>query len=222
MRSRIAAAAAACRPPRPAAAIRLLAVSKRQPDRAVVACRQAGQRDFGENYVQQIAARAASLPADCDIDWHLIGSLQSNKAALAARHCSWVHGIDRIKTARRLAAARSAAGLPPVNICVQVNLGGEAGKAGVPEGEAGDLGAAVAGLEGIRLRGLMCIPEAGAEPGLLRQRFGRLRQLLAQMSGRCRGLDTLSMGMSADFELAIEQGATIVRIGTALFGPRQQ
>ncbi|MCY4325313.1 MAG: YggS family pyridoxal phosphate-dependent enzyme [Betaproteobacteria bacterium] len=222
LRTRIAAAAAASRPARPAESVRLLAVSKRQSDQQVIACRRAGQQDFGENYVQEIIARIERLPADSDIEWHLIGALQSNKTAAAARHCSWVHSIDRLKTARRLAESRSSAGMEPINVCVQVNLGGEAGKGGVSAGEAGDLGEEISRLGGIRLRGLMCIPEAGAQPALLRERFSRLRSLQEEISGRCGGLDTLSMGMSSDFELAIREGSTMVRIGSALFGARSQ
>ena len=222
IRARIEAAAVAAGARPVGGRIRLLAVSKRQPDMMLISCRRAGQRDFGENYVQDIAARVPRLPAECDIDWHLIGPLQSNKTALAARLCSWVHSIERLKTARRLAESRSAADLEPLNVCVQVNLGGEAGKAGVRADEAGDLGAEISRLEGIRLRGLMCIPEAGAKPELVRARFSRLRELQAEISDRCGGLDTLSMGMSSDFELAIEEGATIVRVGTALFGRRRQ
>ncbi len=222
MREQIAAAAAACRPPRAADTIAVVAVSKRQPDEAIAAAWNAGQRDFGENYVQQIAAKVERLDALAGIRWHLIGPLQSNKAAAAAHLCAWVHSIDRIKVARRLGAARTEAGADALDACVQVNLGDEASKSGVRAAETADLCSEVAGIDGLRLRGLMCMPEESASPELLRERFGQLRELKEDIQLRCGPLDTLSMGMSADFELAIEQGSTMVRIGSAIFGPRPE
>lgn len=174
-------------------------------------------REFGENYVREAGEKAADTADLPGSEWHLVGTLQSNKASAAARIFSWVHSISSIRIARRLGEARLAAELPDLNVCVQVNLGAEPGKSGAAPGEVADLCAAVSGLPGLRLRGLMCIPEPGPNA---RERFAHLRELKDQSAQRCPGLDTLSMGMSADYGEAVAEGATIIRLGTALFGPR--
>jgi pyridoxal phosphate enzyme (YggS family) len=148
--------------------------------------------------------------------WHFIGPIQSNKTREIAEHFDWVHGIEREKIARRLSGQRPA-GLPPLNVCIQVNVSGEASKSGVAPAEAADLAGLLASLPGLKLRGLMAIPEPGGDP---RPRFRLLRELLAGLNARGLGLDTLSMGMSGDFEIAIAEGATLVRVGSAIFGKR--
>lgn len=211
--SRLAAAA-----PVGASPPRLLAVGKTQPAAALRALAALGQRHFGENYVQEALAKQREL-ADLDLEWHLIGPLQSNKTRLAAEHFHWVHSIDRLKIAERLAAQRPPA-LPPLQVCLQVNVSGEASKAGVQADGLPALATAVAALPGLRLRGLMAIPEPTGDAALLRARFRTLRQLLEGLKARGLALDTLSMGMSDDFELAIAEGATLVRVGRAIFGAR--
>jgi len=203
---------------RDAGAARLLAVSKAWPAASVRAAFAAGQRAFGENYVQEGVAKIAALD-DLELEWHFIGPLQSNKTREVAEHFDWVHGIDRLKIAERLAAQRPA-GLPPLQACIQVNVSGEASKGGVAPDQVVALARAVAALPGLRLRGLMAIPEPTEQAELLRSRFALLRELLAQLNAEGMKLDVLSMGMSDDFELAIAEGATIVRIGTAIFGER--
>jgi len=216
--SRIALAAR--RAGRDPKSIALLAVSKGQPSGAVPAAYALGQRAFGENYVQEGAAKArlfASLPG---IEWHLIGPLQSNKARLAAATFAWVHSVDRLKIAQRLAAACDAP-RAPLNICVQVNISGESSKSGVAPGEALALAGAVATLPQIALRGFMGIAEATPDPTRPRAQFRVLRELFADARATGLALDTLSMGMSADLEAAVAEGATLVRLGTALFGERR-
>ena len=203
---------------RDAGAARLLAVSKAWPAASVRAAFAAGQRAFGENYVQEGVAKIAALD-DLELEWHFIGPLQSNKTREVAEHFDWVHGIDRLKIAERLATQRPA-GLPPLQACIQVNVSGEASKGGVAPDQVAALARAVAALPGLRLRGLMAIPEPTEQAELLRSRFALLRELLAQLNAEGMKLDVLSMGMSDDFELAIAEGATIVRIGTAIFGER--
>ena len=207
--------AAAARAGRPAGAVTLLAVGKGQALDALRAAADAGQRDFAESYVQEALPKIAVLTGR-GLRWHFIGPLQSNKTADVAAHFDWVHGVDRDKVARRLAAQRPAA-LPPLNVCVQVNISGEASKSGVAPADAAALCRAVAGLPRLKLRGLMAIPAPGApDPRApyreLRERFESLRREFE--------LDTLSAGMSDDFEAAIAEGSTMIRIGTALFGPR--
>lgn len=197
----------------------IVAVSKGQsPEKIREAC-QAGQRAFGESYVQEALPKQALL-SDLPLEWHFIGPLQSNKTTPVALHFEWVHGIDRIKIAERLSNARIEAGLPPLNGCLQVNLSGESSKSGVPIGEVADLAQAVKGLRGIRLRGLMALPEPTADTDLQRRRFSELRMLKESLQELGFQLDTLSMGMSEDFASAVMEGSTIVRIGTALFGER--
>ena len=211
-----AAARAAGRDP---ASVTLLAVSKTFPATAVAAARAAGQRCFGENYVQEAVAKIDALAGLGDIEWHLIGPLQSNKAKLAAERFDWVQSVDREKIAQALAAARPA-GRPPLSVCVQVNVSGEPTKSGVRPEEAVALATAVAALPGLRLRGIMGIPEPTADPVQERAQFRALAGCFRQCRDAGLAVDTLSMGMSADLEAAIAEGATMVRVGTAIFGVR--
>jgi len=217
LRGRIAAAArSAGRDPE---AVRLVGVSKRQPAEAVRAALDAGLRDFGENFVQEALDKMDAL-GETPARWHFIGALQSNKTAAVAERFDWVHSVDRLKLARRLSAQRPA-GLAPLNVCVQVNIGDEQSKSGVAPAETAALAREIAGLPRLALRGLMAVPPAESDPE--RQRAW-CRQLAALYEGlRAEGvpLDTLSMGMSADLEAAIAEGATLVRIGTAIFGERK-
>ncbi len=217
VRARIAAAARAIG--RDPAEVTLLAVSKTWPAEAVREAAAAGQHSFGENYVQEGAEKAATLRA-CGLEWHFIGPLQSNKTRAVANAFDWVHGIDRLKIAERLSAQRDVH-LPPLDVCIQVNVSGEQSKGGVAPADAAALAHAVAALPRLRLRGLMCIPEPSADQALLRARFAQLRRLKDQLVAEGLALDTLSMGMSDDIEAAIAEGATIVRVGTAIFGARR-
>ena len=198
--------------------IRLLAVSKTFPPERIREAALAGQTAFGENYLQESLDKITAL-ADLGLEWHFIGPLQSNKTRPVAEHFSWVHGIERLKIAERLSAARGAA-RPPLQVCIQVNVSGEASKSGVSPGETAALAHAVAGLPNLRLRGLMAIPEPTDDMPLARQRFAMLRELREVHNKAGMALDTLSMGMSHDMEAAILEGATIVRVGTAIFGER--
>jgi PLP dependent protein len=205
---------------RPVQSVTLLAVSKTFEAPAVREAQAAGQRAFGENYVQEaldkIAALADLRPA---LEWHLIGPLQSNKTREVAAHFDWVHTIDRLKTAQRLSAQRPA-GMAPLQVCLQVNVSGEASKSGVAPEEVAALARAVAALPGLRLRGLMSIPEPVEGEQAQRAPHRRLRELFDALRAEGLALDTLSMGMSADIEAAVAEGATIVRVGTAIFGTR--
>ncbi|MBK7137328.1 MAG: YggS family pyridoxal phosphate-dependent enzyme [Rhodocyclales bacterium] len=216
VRARIAAAAQLAG--RAVEDIRLLAVSKTFPPERIREAALAGQIAFGENYLQESLGKIAAL-ADLGLEWHFIGPLQSNKTRPVAEHFSWVHGIERLKIAERLSAARGAA-RPPLQVCIQVNVSGEASKSGVSPGETAALAHAVAGLPNLRLRGLMAIPEPTDDMPLARQRFAMLRELREVLNKAGMALDTLSMGMSHDLEAAILEGATIVRVGTAIFGER--
>jgi pyridoxal phosphate enzyme (YggS family) len=198
----------------------LLAVSKTRPAPAVRELAAAGQRAFGENYVQEGVAKARELAA-LGLEWHLIGHLQSNKCREAAEWFDWVQSVDRVKLVDALDQARPA-GRPPLNVLLQVNVDGEAGKSGCRPDEVMALAEAVAAAPRLRLRGLMAIPEPHPDPEHRRASFRRLRELNDRLAARFPGVDTLSMGMSDDFALAIAEGATLVRIGTALFGPRGQ
>ena len=198
---------------------RLLAVSKRQPAAAVSALAAAGQRAFGENYVQEAQAKRAEL-AGAALEWHLVGHLQSNKAAVAAEVFDWVQTLDRDKLVPLLAAARPDA-RGPLNVLIQVNIDDEASKHGCRPEDAGGLADAVAAASPrLTLRGLMAIPAPLADLGRRREAFARMRTLFDTLAVRHPSMDTLSMGMSEDFELAIAEGATMVRVGTALFGER--
>jgi pyridoxal phosphate enzyme (YggS family) len=196
----------------------LLAASKTQPDTAVRMLAAAGQRRFGENYVQEAIAKQGRL-RDLDLEWHLIGPLQSNKCALAARHFDWIHGIDRPKLIPLLAQARIDVARP-LNLLLQVNIDDEDSKSGCrPEAIEG-LARDVEREASLRLRGLMAIPAPWPEFERRREAFHRMRMLFEQLQRHHPGIDTLSIGMSEDFELALQEGATLVRIGSALFGPR--
>jgi len=199
--------------------VALVAASKAQPPAAIMAAYQAGQRRFGENYVQEALDKQAELEHLYDIEWHFIGPIQSNKTRALAEHFAWVHSIDRIKTARRLSGQRPEP-LPPLQVCLQVNLDGEASKAGVaPEGLA-ELAEAVRALPRLQLRGLMALPKPRSDHTEQRRVFARLRELKESLNRDGLALDSLSMGMSADLEAAVAEGATLVRIGSAIFGPR--
>jgi len=216
VRERIAAAAlAAGRRPEE---IALLAVSKTFSANEVRAAHAAGQRDFGENYVQEAMQKIIALSA-LPLVWHFIGPIQSNKTRTIAEHFDWVHSVAREKIALRLAEARPQE-LGPLDICLQVNVSGETSKSGVAPEEVRQLAEAVRNLPRLRLRGLMAVPEPSDDVGLQRRRFCGLRLLLEQLNAAGFGLDTLSMGMSQDLEAAVMEGATIVRIGTAIFGER--
>lgn len=199
--------------------IALVAASKGQTPEAILTAYQAGQRRFGENYVQEALDKQAALSQLSDIEWHFIGPIQSNKTRAIAEHFAWVHSIDRIKTARRLSHQRPGQ-LPPLQVCLQVNLDDEASKAGVSPEQAGELARAVQDLPGLHLRGLMALPKPRTRSAEQRQVFARLRALLETLNREGLALDSLSMGMSADLEAAVAEGATLVRIGSAIFGPR--
>jgi PLP dependent protein len=218
VRTRIAQAAQAAQ--RDPASIRLLAVSKTFPADDVRAAFGAGQRAFGENYVQEALAKIEAL-ADLrsEIEWHFIGPLQSNKTRPVAEHFDWVHSVDRLKIAQRLAEQRPA-NLAPLNVCLQVNVSGEASKSGVTPAETRALAREIAALPRLALRGLMSIPEPNEDVDAQRAAHRTLRQLFDTLRAEGLALDTLSMGMSADLEAAVLEGATIVRIGTAIFGAR--
>ncbi|WP_144162444.1 YggS family pyridoxal phosphate-dependent enzyme [Paraburkholderia sp. BCC1885] len=200
--------------------ITLLAVSKTFPAEDVRAAHAAGQLGFGENYVQESLTKIAAL-ADlrASLEWHFIGPLQSNKTRPVAENFDWVHSVDRLKIAQRLAEQRPAH-LPPLNVCLQVNVSGEASKAGVTPAEAAEVAQAIAALPQLRLRGLMSIPEPAETIEEQRGPHRKLRELFEQLRAAGLDLDTLSMGMSGDLEAAVLEGATIVRVGTAIFGAR--
>ena len=197
--------------------VRLLAVSKTFPAAAIRRLHALGQRAFGENYVQEGRSKRNEL-ADLDIEWHLIGPLQSNKARVAAATFDWVESIDRAEIAERLSAART--GVAPLDVLIQVNASGEATKSGVSPTGAVALARQVSTLPNVRLRGIMGIPEATDDASVLRAQFRQLRQCFDACIDAGLSIDTLSMGMSADLELAIAEGATEVRVGTAIFGAR--
>ncbi len=196
----------------------LLAVSKTWPAESVREAAKAGQRAFGENYVQESVAKVAAL-VDLALEWHFIGPLQSNKTRPVAESFAWVHSVDRLKLAERLSAQRPP-GMPPLQVCVQVNVSGEESKSGCTADEAPGLCRAVAALPNLRLRGLMAIPEPAQKSAAAVRRFGELRALRDRLNESGMQLDTLSMGMSDDLEEAVMAGATIVRVGTAIFGER--
>ena len=210
---RIRAAADAVQ--RDASSIHLLAVSKTKPAQAVREAYAAGLRDFGENYLQEALGKQAEL-TDLPLSWHFIGPIQSNKTRAIAEHFAWVHSVDRLKIAKRLSEQRPA-DLPPLNICIQVNVSGEASKSGCTPADLPALATAISALPRLKLRGLMAIPEPTEDRAEQDAAFATVRDLQASLN---LALDTLSMGMSHDLESAIAQGATWVRIGTALFGAR--
>lgn len=202
--------------------VRLLAVSKTFPAEAVVEAMAAGQRAFGENYLQEGLDKmqeVARLQPDTTIEWHFIGPIQSNKTRPIATHFQWVHTVERLKIAQRLSEQRPEE-LGPLDICIQVNISGEASKSGAGEDELPELARLVAALPNLRLRGLMAIPEATKDEAQQRAAFARLRTLFEALRAQGLALDTLSMGMSGDLKAAVAEGATIVRIGSAIFGAR--
>ena len=218
VRERISAAcSAASRTPD---SVLLLAVSKTFGADAVREAAAAGQREFGENYVQE-ALDKIEATRDLGLRWHFIGPIQSNKTRPIAEHFDWVHSVDREKIARRLSEQRPD-GMSPLNVCIEVNVSGESSKSGVAPAEVPALARLMAGLPRLRLRGLMAIPEPTDDMALQRRRFGELRGMKDALAREGIVLDTLSMGMSADLEAAIAEGATIVRIGTAIFGERKK
>jgi PLP dependent protein len=204
---------------RPSGSVGLLAVSKTHPAEAIRLARQAGQLHFGENYVQEALDKIKALP-DPDLIWHFIGPIQSNKTRVLAENFAWVHTVDRGRIARRLSEARPAH-LPPLNICIQVNISAEATKSGIDPAGTLALANEIITLPQLKLRGLMVIPAASHEFDAQRQAFSQTRTLLEQLNQTGLQLDTLSMGMSDDLEAAIAEGSTVVRVGTAIFGARQ-
>lgn len=213
-------AAACAQVPRPASGVTLLVVGKTFGPEALRQAFEAGERHFGENYVQEAQDKIAAL-ADLreHIQWHLIGPLQSNKTRGVAEAFDWVHTVDRLKIAQRLSEQRPAH-LPPLQLCLQVNISGEASKSGLRVEEVAPVAHAVAALPRVRLRGLMAVPAPAADVGAQRLPHAQLRQLLDRLQQEGLDVDTLSMGMTADLEAAIAEGATIVRVGTAIFGAR--
>ena len=225
VRERIARAAlAAGRDP---LTVALLAVSKTHAASLVAQAVDAGQRAFGENYVREALEKMDALAENLGkeraraLEWHLIGPLQSNKTRLAAARFDWVHSVESEKVARRLSEQRPA-GMAPLNVLIQVNVSGESSKSGVAPEQVAGLAKAISSLPNLKLRGLMAIPEPGGDVQTQRLRFSGLRKLLEQLQNRHFTLDTLSMGMSEDMEAAIAEGATLVRIGTAIFGTREK
>ena len=196
----------------------MVAVSKSKPASSLRSAAMAGVTDFGENYVQEALAKQQAL-ADLDLTWHFIGGLQSNKTRAVAERFQWVHSVDRLGLAQRLSDQRPFHA-PPLNVCLQVALVPESTKGGIDKSGLKALAAATAGLPRIKLRGLMCVPPPQPSGGAGRAIFSELRHLLEMLNAAGHSLDVLSMGMSADFETAIAEGATHVRIGTALFGGR--
>jgi len=209
---------AAAKAGRNPADIHLLAVSKTRPAGDIKTAFDAGQHDFGENYLQEAIEKIRALQG-LPITWHFIGRIQSNKTRLIAENFSWVHTLSSLKHARRISEQRPAQ-LPAMNVCIQVNISHEASKGGINSDQVEPLAAEISKLPGIRLRGLMAIPEATENRQAQRKAFASLAALFSQLHQKGFKLDTLSMGMSGDMEIAIEEGATIVRIGTAIFGAR--
>jgi hypothetical protein len=203
---------------RPEGSVALLAVSKGRSSAEVRAAADCGQRDFGENYAQEALPKIRALD-DPRLSWHFIGPVQSNKTRDIALHFQWVHSVDRVRIARRLDAARPA-GQPPLNVCIQMNIDGEDSKSGVEADGLHELAAAIAVLPQLRLRGLMTLPAPAREFDAQRRPFRRLREHLEELNRGGFGLDTLSMGTTDDMRAAIAEGATLVRIGTGVFGPR--
>jgi PLP dependent protein len=222
VRERITRAAA--RAGRNADSITLVGASKSQPSAVIEAAARAGLTDFGESYLQEALGKlvelgesaAARLPP---LTWHFIGRLQANKTRPIAEHFAWVHAVERAKIAERLSAQRPFHA-PALNVCIEVNLGAESAKGGASPGEVEALASAIVALPRLKLRGLMCLPPEEAEQDAQRRWFAELRRLFERLNAQGAGLDTLSMGMTADLEAAVLEGATLVRVGTAIFGPR--
>ncbi len=199
------------------ATIHLLAISKTQPPEVIHEAYDAGLRAFGENYLQEAVDKQPLLPAD--IEWHCTGPVQSNKSKLVAEHFDWCHTIDSLKLAERLNNQRPSS-LPPLNVCIQLHIGGEESKSGIAADEVAAVAAAIAKLPSLRLRGLMTIPPASDDPVEQRRWFAEARAVYERLRADHPAVDTLSMGMSGDMEAAIIEGSTMIRIGSALFGPR--
>ncbi len=195
-----------------------MAVSKTRPASAIRAAVAAGITDIGENYLQEALEKQAEID-DPSINWHFIGPIQSNKTRSIAEHFDWVHSVDRLKIARRLNEQRPTH-LPPLQVCLQVNISGESSKSGLTLEQLPALATELTGMERLKLRGLMAIPEASTDFAHQRQAFATLKQALLSLSLQHPDMDTLSMGMSADMEAAIAEGSTLVRVGTDIFGPR--
>ena len=204
---------------RQAGEVGLIAVSKTFPSDDIREVYAAGQRDFGENYIQEWYEKTEDLADLSDIVWHIIGDVQSNKTKFVAERAHWVHTIGRLKTAQRLSAQRPSE-MPPLQVCIEVNIAGEAAKHGVAPDEAVALACEVAKLPNLKMRGLMCVAKANAGEAELREAFGRMQALLAELNAAGVAADVLSMGMSGDMEIAVACGATHVRIGSAIFGRR--
>lgn len=222
IRARIASAAA--RAGRNADSITLVGASKSQPWTAIETAARAGLTDFGESYVQEALGKVAELAEPAvsglpPLTWHFIGRLQANKTRLIAEHFSWVHALDRPKIAERLSAQRPFHA-PALNVCIEVNLAAEAGKGGVNPADVESLASAIAALPRLKLRGLMCLPPEETGEDAQRRWFAELRGVFERLNALGAGLDTLSMGMTGDLEAAILEGATLVRVGTGIFGPR--
>ncbi len=204
---------------RPVGAVQLLAVSKTFPSSAIREAYAAGQRGFGENYIQEGVEKTIALQDLADVEWHMIGPIQSNKTRLVAEHFHWVHSVDRLKIAQRLSEQRPT-GMPPLQICLQVNLDGGANKSGCLPSEAVDLAKGISALPNLQLRGIMVIPEPAPDFIAACAAFMPARELFISIKQHILGLDTLSMGMSADLRAAVKEGSTMVRVGTAIFGSR--
>lgn len=200
-------------------AVKLLAVSKTKPIAAIEEAIAAGQREFGENYVQEGVEKARFFAGRNDLTWHFIGNLQSNKTRVVAEHFDWVQTIDRLKIAERLNEQRPAH-LPPLNVLIQINISDESSKSGIAPDELWALAAAIQQLPNLKLRGLMAIPKPESEPAQQKIALHQMHDLFSQLQAKFDGIDTLSMGMSDDMQAAIECGSTMVRIGTAIFGAR--
>jgi pyridoxal phosphate enzyme (YggS family) len=216
VRERVARATAQCG--RSVDSVTLIGVSKSQSAAAIDAAVRAGLTDIGESYLKEAVEKIDAL-RDRAIVWHFIGQIQANKTRPIAERFAWVHGVDRIRIAQRLSEQRPYYA-PPLNICIQVNIGNEASKAGASPDDVPALVQAVGRLPRLKLRGLMCLPPEEDEPARQRHWFAEVRRLFERLNENGAGLDTLSMGMSGDFEAAIAEGATMIRVGTALFGPR--
>lgn len=204
---------------RPENSVKLLAVSKTKPVEAIQEAIDAGQRAFGENYVQEGVEKVQFFANRSDLEWHFIGNLQSNKTRVVAEHFDWVQTIDRLKIAQRLSEQRPA-NLPPLNVLIQVNISDEDSKSGIQPSEIFTLASEIAQLPNLRLRGLMAIPKPESEPEQQKIALAQMQTLFQQLQSQFDGIDTLSMGMSNDMQAAIECGSTMVRIGTAIFGAR--
>lgn len=205
---------------RPLDSVQLLAVSKTKPASDLRLAFEAGQTQFGENYLQEALDKQQQL-SDLNIQWHFIGPIQSNKTRPIAEHFDWVHSVERLKVAQRLSNQRPDS-MAELNVCLQVNISGEASKSGVSANELLPLAKQVAELPHLTLRGLMVIPQATDNPEHQQQQFSKVKALFDQLKSEYDSVDTLSMGMSGDLEVAVEQGSTMVRIGTAIFGARNK